>query len=108
SDWNDTGECHNYDKTYPSGRIYRVEYVKDKMSPQPEFDIAKMLDGELAGHLFDKNEWFVRRARLQLTERAWAGKLDPGIRARLRGTLATDSYSSHRLRALWALHGMDG
>src|SRR5262249_42837915 len=33
SDWNDTGECHNYDKTYPSGRIYRLEYVKGVVPP---------------------------------------------------------------------------
>ena len=32
SDWHDTGECHNYNKTHPSGRIYKVTYGKPKQS----------------------------------------------------------------------------
>ena len=34
TDWHDTGECHNYDRVDPSGRIYKVTFGK----PGPQGD----------------------------------------------------------------------
>ncbi len=37
ADWHDTGECHNYDKTHPSGRIYKIDY-RDAVSVQRKIE----------------------------------------------------------------------
>ena len=45
SDWNDTGECHNYDKVHPSGRVYKVTFGQ----PAPQaLDLARASDEELS------------------------------------------------------------
>src|SRR6516164_7504017 len=54
SDWHDTGECHNNDKTHPSGRIYKITYGKPK---KVEVDPAKLSDAELIKLQLHKNEW---------------------------------------------------
>ena len=73
SDWCDTGECHNYDKAdITNGRIYRVVY---KDAKQFKGDVSKMTDAELVKLQLSPNDWFVRKARRVLQERAAAGKL---------------------------------
>jgi putative membrane-bound dehydrogenase-like protein len=102
SDWHDTGECHNYDKTHPSGRMYRISYG-DPM-PLPAFDVSAMSDDKLVKLQLHKNDWWVRRARRVLQERAAAGKLAAQTPAELRKILDTHADVTRRLRALWALH----
>lgn len=104
SDWCDTGECHNYQVADTSnGRIYRVSYGK----PTPfREDLAKLSDAELVKRQLHPNEWHVRQARLLLQERAAAGTLDPKTAAALKTMLARQPNDLHRLRALWALHGI--
>ncbi|AWM39864.1 Cytochrome c [Gemmata obscuriglobus] len=101
SDWCDTGECHNYDKAdTTNGRIYRVVYK----GAQPfKGDIAKLTDTELVKLQLHPNDWFVRKARRVLQERAAAGKLGKETPDALRKLLREEKEVPKRLRALWAL-----
>lgn len=105
SDWHDTGECHNYDKVHPSGRVYKVMFGQPK---RPAFDLAKASDDELVRLQTHKNDWHVRHARLLLQERAVAGKLGDGVKPALRKMLADQPEATRKLRALWALHAVGG
>jgi putative membrane-bound dehydrogenase-like protein len=101
SDWCDTGECHNYDVADTSnGRIYRVVY---KNAPPFKGDIAKLTDAELVKLQLHPNDFFVRRARRVLQERAAAGKLEKETPDALRKILTDEKDAPKRLRALWAL-----
>jgi putative membrane-bound dehydrogenase-like protein len=105
SDWHDTGECHNHDKTHPSGRIYKITYGKPKAV---EVDLAKLADAELVKLQLHKNDWWVRHARRLLQERADSGKLDKTVRPALLKMLADQKEVTRKLRALWALHAIRG
>jgi putative membrane-bound dehydrogenase-like protein len=101
SDWCDTGECHNYDKAdTTNGRIYRVVYKTPKAWTG---DISKMTDAELVKLQLHSNEWFVRKARRVLQERAAAGTLERLTPDGLRAILNADKDVPRRLRMLWAL-----
>lgn len=104
SDWCDTGECHNYDKAdTTNGRIYRVVY---KNATPFKGDISKLTDAELVKLQLHANDWFVRKARRVLQERAAAGKLDKGTPDALRAILTGEKDVPKRLRALWALEAI--
>ena len=97
SDWNDFGECHDYDGTYrSSGRIYKITYGAPKRG-EP-FNLAKLSDKELVELQLSKNEWHVRHARRLLQERAVAG------------TLGRDTAKlidpRRNLRGLWAMNAI--
>ncbi|MBY0456469.1 MAG: dehydrogenase, partial [Gemmataceae bacterium] len=101
SDWCDTGECHNYDKAdITNGRIYRVVY---KVAKQWKGDISKLSDAELVKLQLHPNDWFVRKARRVLQERAAAGKLEKETPDALRALLKDEKDAPKRLRALWVL-----
>src|SRR3954464_11056928 len=72
SDWHDTGECHNYDKTHPSGRVYKVTFGRPEAA---RADLEAAGDGELVRLQLHRNDWWVRHARRLLQERAAAGPL---------------------------------
>ena len=73
-DWHDTGECHNYNKAHTAGRIFKVTYG----TPKPvNINLAARTDKELVALQFHQNDWYVRRARRLLQERAHAGTLEP-------------------------------
>jgi putative membrane-bound dehydrogenase-like protein len=101
SDWHDTGECHNYDKVHPSGRIYKVTFGRPAAVA---VDVAKLSDQELVKLQLHKNDWWVRRARRLLQERAHAGKLGKTVRPLLLKMLSDQKDVTRKLRALWALH----
>ncbi len=103
SDWHDTGECHNNDKTHPSGRIYKVTFGQPKAV---QVDLASKSDAELVQLQLHRNEWYVRRARWLLQERAASGKLDAAVAPALRKMLEEQPATSRKLRALWALHSI--
>jgi putative membrane-bound dehydrogenase-like protein len=106
SDWCDTGECHNYDKTHPFGRIYKVTFGQPK---RVAVDLAKLSDKELVELQHHKNDWYVRHARRLLQERAAEGKLDVKVKEQLRWMLMVDQAQvPRRLRALWALYSVGG
>ncbi len=107
SDWNDFGECHDYDGVYrTSGRIYKVTYGRPK--PTGELNLATKSDAELVELQLHKNDWYVRHARRVLQERAAAGTLKPHAHAGLRKILHGQGEAPRRLRALWALHVTEG
>ncbi len=101
TDWCDTGECHNYDKVDASnGRIYKVIYGASKGFSG---DVSRLSDSELVKLQLHPNDWFVRKARRVLQERAAAGKLDASALESLRAMLRNEKDVTRRLRALWAL-----
>jgi putative membrane-bound dehydrogenase-like protein len=107
SDWHDTGECHNYDKVHPSGRIYRVTYGK----PDPvTVDLARLSDEDLVRLQLHKNDWWVRHARRLLQEWAGRGEVTPPlhktVRPQLLRMLKEEKDVPRKLRALWALHAI--
>lgn len=104
SDWCDTGECHNYDVAdTTNGRIYRVVYQGAKPF---KGDVSKLPDAELVKLQRHANDWFVRKARRVLQERAAAGRLDKDTPDALRKVLKGEKEVPHRLRALWALEAI--
>src|SRR5262249_29418090 len=105
SDWHDTGECHNYDKTHPSGRIYKIDYGKPK-AVEPK--LAQMSDAELVKLQGHKHDWWVRNSRRILQERAAAGKLSDEVAPALWKSIGQEKDQARRLRALWALHAIGG
>ncbi len=102
-DWHDTGECHNYDKTHPSGRIYHVQFGAPKVAAP---DLAKLSDFELVKLQSHGNEWYVRQARRLLQERAAAETLSPRLAEALRRMARGEASTAVRLRVLWALHAI--
>jgi putative membrane-bound dehydrogenase-like protein len=101
SDWHDTGECHDYDRVEPCGRIFKVTFGKPAaVNP----DLSVLSDGQLVRLQRHKNDWWVRHARRLLQERAYAGKLDKNARPRLMKMLDEEKEVPRKLRALWALH----
>lgn len=105
SDWHDTGECHNYDKVQPCGRVFKIDYGTPKHSAP---DLHKASDAELVKMQFHANDWWVRQARVVLQERAAAGKLGEGTRKSLLAMLEERPEATRKLRALWALYAING
>jgi putative membrane-bound dehydrogenase-like protein len=82
-DWSDTGECHEHEGVHrSSGRVYRVSY-KEPL-PVEIVDVAKLGENELVALHRHANEWFVRRARRELADRAAGGQRLESARAGLR------------------------
>ena len=107
SDWNDLGECHDYDGAMrSSGRLYKVTYGAPK--PLLNLDVARLSDAELVKLQLHRNDWFVRHARRVLQERAAAGKLDKSTHPALIEMLRLNPDTAHQLRALWTLHATGG
>ncbi len=104
-DWHDTGECHNYDKTHPSGRVYHVAHGKAGPG-KLKYDLPRAGDAVLVEALGARNDWYARQARRLLQERAAAGKLGKDVPGLLEKMLAGAKDVTHRLRALWALHAI--
>ena len=102
SDWHDTGECHNYDKTHPSGRIYHVRFGKPEWKP---VDVSAMKEKELVERVADANEWVSRQARLALQERYGKGRSGPAA-ALLLGAKLAEKDERARLRCMWAEHAI--
>jgi putative membrane-bound dehydrogenase-like protein len=104
-DWCDTGECHNYDKVQPRGRVYRVTFGQ----PKPvTANLAKLSDDELVKLQLHKNDWWVRQSRRLLQERATAGKLGDQVIPALKKMLDAQTDVPQELRALWALYSVGG
>ncbi len=120
-DWSDIGECHENDGIHrTSGRIFKLTYGDP---PPPMYkDLHRLDDRQLVQLLVASNEWYPRKARRILQERASELQLelaDPEltvdgqkeINARLMAL--TESLVSvyencndvkQKLRALWAIY----
>jgi putative membrane-bound dehydrogenase-like protein len=107
-DWSAIGECHSSDSDalVPTGRIYRIAYKTPRVV---RVDLSRQSDEELVGYHAHANEWFARRARLVLQDRAYRGTLGSTTQAALSQWVGDLSKPlEHRLRALWTLHVIGG
>ncbi|HEY8504065.1 MAG TPA: PVC-type heme-binding CxxCH protein, partial [Gemmataceae bacterium] len=102
TDWSDLGECHDNDGVHrSSGRIYRARYGETK--PTRGLDLAGSSDAELVHLQLHKNDWYVRRARRLLAERAASGKPMAEVHRALRRMFDENPDVTRKLRAMWAL-----
>ena len=118
TDWNDTGECHDYENTQKqTGRIFRITHeagTSDADAPgNTHTDMSHLDDSDLLTMQFTANEWHARQARLILQSRAAHGQLDEQTPESLRQMLtsvptARQFDAPDRLRGLWTLHAISG
>ena len=104
-DWSDTGECHENTGVHrSSGRIYKVTYGRPELKPAADLTRASLTD--LAAAQTDDNEWLVRAARRELTDRKARGDdTQPAIE--LLKQMLTSGDAVVRLRAIWALASLE-
>lgn len=106
SDWHDYGECHDTDGSHrSSGRIYKVVYGRPTKRP---VNLRQLSNLELVKLHTHRNEWFVRRARRILVERANAGQSMLDVQASLQRLFRDQDESPARLRYLWTLYSIGG
>ena len=104
-DWSDTGECHESTGVHrTSGRIYKITYGEPKRSQVG--DIAKSSVSELVRLHTHANEWFSRRARLELTARAQDGRGVGTAKEQLLALFENQSDIFVQLRAFWTLYAI--
>lgn len=104
-DWSDMGECHNEGGVNRlSGRIYKIVHGEPKRSGPA--DLATLTPRELVALHAHANEWFVRRARVELASRAAAGRDVREAAAALREQFEKSGDVTQQLRALWTLHAI--
>jgi putative membrane-bound dehydrogenase-like protein len=101
-DWHDADICGNSVHDKGTGRIFR--FAPTGLAGKTGLNLAALGDLELVDLQTHRNDWYVRRARLQLQQRAAAGRLDPGVAARLWELFREGNSAAQKLRALWALH----
>ncbi|MCF0054640.1 PVC-type heme-binding CxxCH protein [Dyadobacter sp. CY356] len=103
-DWYDKNQCHSpnpdvHNKTM--GRIFKITHENDKWV---KVDLSKASDMELVNYQLNKNEWYVRQARVILQERGPNKK----VHKALKEMLANNPDPTRKLRALWTLHVTKG
>ncbi|MEM7474282.1 MAG: PVC-type heme-binding CxxCH protein [Planctomycetota bacterium] len=104
TDWSDQGECHDHDGVHrTSGRIIKISH--QRRSPA-DLDLQQGSDEALVALQLNKNDWFVRRARRILQERALAGRDMTEATELLLAQFKTQKDVTRRLRALWALYSI--
>jgi putative membrane-bound dehydrogenase-like protein len=112
-DWYDKQACHTsevniWDRS--NGRIYKVCYRGTK---PVKGDLRKCSDDELVHYQLHENEWFVRHSRRILQERYGdaSGRANAKsftkVWTALSKIVIEHPSESRRLRALWALNGMN-
>ncbi len=101
-DWHDADICGNSVHDKATGRIFRLapKGVRGKTG----IDLAAKSDLELVELQLHRNDWYVRRARVLLQQRAAEGRLDARVTARLWEMFSAMPEAAGKLRALWALH----
>lgn len=105
SDWHDYGECHDSDGSHrTTGRLYKIVYGSPEKKP---IDLRRLSSLELATLHSHDNEWFVRRSRRLLQERATRGEDLSSAENELRSLLKASDQIENRLRALWTLYCMN-
>ncbi|MEN9635872.1 MAG: hypothetical protein RL077_4276 [Verrucomicrobiota bacterium] len=106
TDWSDFGECHDRDGVHrTSGRIYKISWGEPY---KVNVDLSRESDAALVSQQLHRNDWFVRRARRLLQERAHAGADMSAAQVALRRMFEENQDVTRKLRALWALHATEG
>ncbi len=116
ADWHDARTAHpdpdaQWDRR--NGRVYRIQLAGAKLSPAR--DLHEASDDDLLRELAGSNQWYVRRARRILAERA-AQARKPAVIARLKRLATADKVlaaavqgaSVPPLEALWTLYCVGG
>ena len=101
-DWHDADICGNSVNDKGTGRIFR--FAPRGLPGKTGLNLAALNDLELVDLQTHRNDWYVRRARLQLQQRAAAGRLDPSVADRLWELFRRGESPARKLRALWVLH----
>ena len=101
-DWHDSDICGDAIHDKDTGRIYRL--APKNLPGKTGINLAALSDIELVGLLTHRNDWYSRRARVLLQQRAAEGRLDAAVPVRLWELFTQSKTSAHQLRALWALH----
>ncbi|MBL9213316.1 MAG: PmoA family protein [Opitutaceae bacterium] len=101
-DWHDADICGNSVNDKGTGRIFR--FAPRGLPGKAGLNLAALNDLELVELQTHRNDWYVRRARLQLQQRAAAGRLDGRVAERLWELFRRGESPARKLRALWALH----
>lgn len=106
-DWNQGGECHSGDMG-GTGRVYKMVYGE----PAPyKGDVSKLTDAQLIALQTHKNDWFVRRARLEMQEREAKEIASGKTKLPIRGLALLKHFDEAtdvrlKLRYLWAMHAV--
>jgi putative membrane-bound dehydrogenase-like protein len=101
-DWSDTGECHEYTGVHrTSGRIYKITHGDPIRTKAGDITTSSLVQLHT-----NANEWFSRQARLELAERAEAGREVDLVKGQLRELFEKQSDAVIKLRALWTLHAI--
>ncbi|QDU96117.1 PVC-type heme-binding CxxCH protein [Lignipirellula cremea] len=105
-DWYDSKECHGETpEGKDTGRIYKITYGDSKAE---SINMKAHSTDRLAEQQLSRNEWKVRHARRLLAERAAAGQDVASAVKKLQAMVASkETTTPQKLRALWALHGME-
>ncbi len=108
SDWYDPRHCHSpnaeqWDRG--NGRLYRLKY--DATYRPVAVDYATATNQALVDAQLHGNDWHARTARLVLTERAAVKPIESAVSESLSKIAAENPSVSIRLRAIWALHGIN-
>jgi len=101
-DWHDGDICGNSLTEKETGRIYRL--APKGLAGKSGLNLAAQSDLELVALLQNRNDWYGRRARVILQQRAAEGRLSAEVPGRLWELFAQSKTSAQKLRALWALH----
>lgn len=106
-DWSDTGECHERNGVHrTSGRIFKITAGEPK--PVEALDLPALDAAGLVKLHTHPNEWFSRRARVELATRAAAGKDLAAAKEQLRALFDAAPETTVKLRALWSLGVIGG
>ena len=101
-DWHDGDICGNSLTEKETGRIFRL--APKGLAGKSGLNLAAQSDLELVGLLSHRNDWYGRRARVILQQRAAEDRLSAAVPARLWDLFAQSNTAAQKLRALWALH----
>ena len=101
-DWHDGDICGNSLTEKETGRIYRL--APKGLAGKSNLNLTAQSDLELIALLQHPNDWYGRRARVILQQRASEGRLTAEVPARLWEMFSKSKTTAQKLRALWALH----
>lgn len=102
-DWHDQDICGNSVRFPNSSRVYRI--LPKGMKGKTNFNLRNKTDLELVQLQLHDNDWYVRRARTILHERASKNQLDKtSVYPALFNILKNTPTIEKKLRAFWSLH----
>jgi len=105
-DWHDGDICGKDVMYKDTGRVFRV--APQGLKGHTGIDLASKSDAELVELQLHPNDWYVRRARVELQGRAIKGELSADTHAALWKLFEEQPDTGRKLRALWTLHVTGG